>query len=286
MSITAPGPKLKNIERLVVYVTPNTTLQAINEFKNFILSQTNKEITLNNGIKINVPIVETNLPPLITEANPDSESDISALSSVSVVNDNYQIKLNDKFCYNSETKMNTTYANKEDPEFIKFFALTTENGVEVPAFLLTITILSDLSKQSEYYSLWVDSLCSNQSMKYMGGSTLLRLILAMCKKFNRTTAVYKIVNSYLEAFWEIGNTYLKQGYVDTEDFVATAHRADAFKREISPQSTESDQESPVSVEKSNSSSNFVNIDINNLEQENKLIEDLESGQITWAIDKI
>ena len=50
MSVAGPFSKFKNIEGLIVYVSPDTTDPKIIELKNFILSQTEKEITLNNGI--------------------------------------------------------------------------------------------------------------------------------------------------------------------------------------------------------------------------------------------
>ena len=48
MSVAGPFSKFKNIEGLIVYVSPDTTDPKIIELKNFILSQTEKEITLNN----------------------------------------------------------------------------------------------------------------------------------------------------------------------------------------------------------------------------------------------
>lgn len=279
------GPKIKNIERLVVYVTPNTTFTSVIDFKNFILSESDKEIKLNNGIKINVPIVETNIPPVLFED--DEDSVVSGPSTAKVENDNYLINLNSRFCFNTVSRMSTRYANIEVPNFIKIFALTTHNGVEVPAFLITITFWSDMSNQTENYSLWVEALCSDQENKFIGASTLLRLVLALCKKFNRTATPYKIVNSYLEAFWTVEQNYIKQGYARTNDFNIKEYLKDnlkAMKRDISPQSTESVHESSVAVEKS-MTSDFVNAELGNEEQEKKLLDGLDSGNITWDINR-
>ena len=65
MSVAGPKSLFKNIEGLIVCVSPDTTDPKIIELKNFILSQTEKEITLNNGININVPIVETTFYPMV-----------------------------------------------------------------------------------------------------------------------------------------------------------------------------------------------------------------------------
>lgn len=273
------GPKIKDIDRLVVYVTPNTTFKGIIEFKDFILSESDQEITLNNGKKINVPIVETKIPPVIFED--DEDSVVSAPSTASVDNDNYRIRLNSRFCFNSEastgSRMSARYAIKAEPDFIEIIALTTDNGEEVPAFLITITLWSDLSNQTENYSLWVEALCSDQENKFIGASTLLRLVLALCKKFNRTATPFKIVNSYLEALPEVEKNYLKQGYAETTDFTTPIYTKNkAMKRDISPQS-------PVAE---SMASKFVNAEMGNEEEEEKLLDGLDSGKITWVIDRI
>ncbi len=273
------GPKIKDIERLVVYVTPNTTFTSVIDFKDFILSESDQEITLNNGKKIKVPIVETNIPPVIFED--DEDSVVSTPSTASVHNDNYLIRLNSRFCFNSEastgSRMSARYAIKAEPDFIEIIALTTHNGVEVPAFLITITFWSDMSNQTENYSLWVEALCSDQENNFLGASSLLRLILALCKKFNRTATPYKIVNSYLEALPEVEKNYLKQGYVETTDFTTPIYTKNkAMKRDISPQS-------PVAE---SMASKFVNAKIGNEEEEEKILNGLDSGKITWVIDRI
>ncbi len=74
MSVAGPNSLFKNIESLVIYVSPDTTDTKIIELKNFILLQTEKEITLNNGIKINVPIVETKFPPIVNPPNRGSNN--------------------------------------------------------------------------------------------------------------------------------------------------------------------------------------------------------------------
>jgi hypothetical protein len=173
--------------------------------------------------------------------------------------------------------MSARYAIKAEPDFIEIIALTTHNGVEVPAFLITITFWSDMSNQTENYSLWVEALCSDQENNFLGASSLLRLILALCKKFNRTATPYKIVNSYLEALPEVEKNYLKQGYVETTDFTTPIYTKNkAMKRDISPQS-------PVAE---SMASKFVNAKIGNEEEEEKILNGLDSGKITWVIDRI
>ena len=283
-------PTIKNIERLVLYVIPHkddqgvdNTFKGIIEFKNFILSNSNKEINLNNGINIRVPIVETNVPPVIFED--DNDSDVEGPSTATVVNDNYLISINSRFCFNKETKMNTHYAMKKMPNFINIFALTTHNGVEVPAFLITITIWSDLSNQTEKYSLWVESLCSNQSYKFIGASNLLRMVLALCKKFNRTTTEFKIVNSYLEAVWGVEQNYVKYGYAATTDFKSSDSNATlSMKRDTSPSSPYTPPYTPPYSPRSPVVA-YPTAEIGNVEQEDKLLDGLESGEITWIIDR-
>lgn len=275
----APAPQLKNIEHLVVYQSPNTSNQNIIEFKDFILEQSGKEITLNNGIKINVPINETSIRPVVNRE--DWSSRVSAPSSASIVNNNYVIKLNSDFCFNDESEMNTNYSIKNKPNYITLFALSTDNGVLVPAFLITIAIKLDISGQSGNFSLWVEALCSDQSKQFIGGSTLLRLVLALCKMFNGTDN-FKFVNSYLEALRGVEPTYIKHGYESTTDFKPD-YSTTALKRKISQtQSVDSTSERKErKVDKS-----YVNAELDNVEQENKLVEDLDSQEITWVIDTI
>ena len=277
-----PVSFLKNIERLVVYVTPNTTDRATIELKNFILSQSNQKITLNKGININVPIVETNLSPVVHKKKLSSRGSVP--SSASVVNDNYLIQLHSDFCSNddSEIQMNTVYTIPSEPDYIIICALTTDNGIEVPAFIITFTLYSDMSEKSDDLSLWIQALCSDQTKHFIGGSTMLRLVLYLSKIFNETAGSFQIVNSYLGALSSAEPTYLKLGYEPTTDFKSK----DATALKINISKRQNVNANRVAVKKSKSSSDFANADINNLEQVNKLIDDFESGKITWVIDRI
>ena len=274
MSVAGPFSKFKNIEGLIVYVSPDTTDPKIIELKNFILSQTEKEITLNNGININVPIVETTFPPMVNPRNRGS-TNLQITSK-----GEYEIDLAHNFCNNSISKMGTAYAIKEDPNYITLFALTKDYIEDVVAFLVTFSIKTDISGKSENFSLWVDALCSDQVNEFKGGSALLRLVLALCKKFNRKGS-FKIENSYLEALAGVEQTYRKLGLNETNEIKPEYSDGTIFKKSISqPKSNES----PVTDEKS-MSSNFANAELGNKKQEEKLLDDLESGEITWVIDR-
>ena len=274
MSVAGPFSKFKNIESLVVYVSPDTTDPKIIELKNFILSQTEKEITFNNGISINVPIVETTFPPMV---NPRGGA-ISSLKKNS--EGEYIITLDHNFCNNSISKMGTPYAIKTEPNYITFFAITKDYLDDVVAFLITFSIKTDISEKSENFSLWVEALCSDQVNEFKGGSALLRLVLAMCKKFNRKGS-FKIENSYLEALYGVEQTYQKLGFNESYDINPVYFDGTIFKKSISQTKS---SESPVADEKS-TSSNFVNAELGNKKEEEKLLNDFESGEITWVIDR-
>ena len=274
MSVAGPFSKFKNIEGLIVYVSPDTTDPKIIELKNFILSQTEKEITLNNGININVPIVETTFHPMVNPRNRGS-TNLQITSK-----GEYEIDLAHNFCNNSISKMGTAYAIKEDPNYITLFALTKDYIEDVVAFLVTFSIKTDISGKSENFSLWVDALCSDQVNEFKGASALLRLVLALCKKFNRKGS-FKIENSYLEALAGVEQTYRKLGLNQTNEIKPEYSDGTIFKKSISQTKS---NESPVTDEKS-TSSNFANAELGNKKQEEKLLDDLESGEITWVIDR-
>jgi hypothetical protein len=275
MSVAGPYSKFKNIESLVVYVSPDTTDPKIIELKNFILSQTEKEITLNNGININVPIVETTFPPMVNPRNRGS-TNLQITSK-----GEYEIDLAHNFCNNSISKMGTAYAIKEEPNYITLFALTKDYIEDVVAFLITFSIKTDISGKSENFSIWVDALCSDQVNEFKGGSALLRLVLALCKKFNRKGS-FKIENSYLEALAGVEQTYRKLGLNETNEIKPHYSDGTIFKKSISQTKS---NESPVTDEKS-MASNFANAELGNKKQEEKLVDGLESGEITWVIDRI
>jgi hypothetical protein len=275
MSVAGPNSLFKNIEGLIVYVSPDTSDPKIIELKNFILSQTEKEITLNNGIKINVPIVETTFPPIVNPPNRGSNN----LQKNS--KGEYEINLDYDFCNNPISEMGTDCAIKEQPNYITLFALTKHGNKDVVAFLITITIKLDISGKTNDYSLWVEALCSDQVNEFKGGSALLRLVLALCKKFNRKGS-FKIENSYLEALAGVEPTYRKLGFNETYEISPHYSDGTIFKKPISKTKS---NESPVADEKS-TSSNFANAELGNKKQEEELVNDLESGKITWVIDRI
>ena len=270
MSVAGPFSKFKNIEGLIVYVSPDTTDPKIIELKNFILSQTEKEITLNNGININVPIVETTFPPMVNR--PKRGSTNLQITSTG----EYEIDLDHDFCKNSISKMGTAYAIKEEPNYITLFALTKDGNKDVVAFLITFSIKTDISGKSENFSLWVEALCSDQVNEFKGGSALLRLVLAMCKKFNRKGS-FKIENSYLEALYGVEQTYQKLGFNESYDINPVYFDGTIFKKSISQTKS---SESPVTDEKS-AANNLANAELGNKTQEEKLLHGLESGEITW-----
>ena len=278
MSVAGPNSLFKNIEGLVVYVSPNTTDTKIIEFKDFILSKYEQDIVLNNGIKINVPIEETQVHPVVNPENPE-KSGISEPTSIELNEDeNFIIKLHCNFCNNPISEMNTKYAIKKKPNYITLFALTKEGDKDVIAFLITITIIPDSSKTTSDFTIFIEALCSDQSKKFKGGSNLLRLVLALCKKFNRRGS-FQIKNSYLEALPGVEPTYQKLGFDKTYD-ISPVNSNTALKKTISQ--TQS-SESPVTDEKP-LSSNFANAELGNKKQEEELVNDLESGKITWVID--
>ena len=110
---------------------------------------------------------------------------------------------------------------------------------------------------------------------------MLRLVLAMCKKFNRKGS-FKIENSYLEALAGVEPTYRKLGFNETYEISPHYSDGTVFKKSISKTKS---NESPVTDEKS-TSSNFANAELGNKKQEEELVNDLESGKITWVIDRI
>jgi len=278
MSVADPNSKFKNIEGLIVYVSPDTTDERINEFAKFILSQTGKELTLNNGIKINVPIVETTFHPIVNPPNRGTNN----LQKTS--KGEYEIDLDYNFCNNPISEMGTDYAIKEKPNYITLFALTKDgNKDEVVAFLITIAIKTDISGKTNDYSLWVDALCSDQVNEFKGGSNLLRLVLALCKKFNKNASrTFTFANSYLEALAGVEPTYRKLGFNETYEIKPFYSDNTIFKKSVSKTKS---NESPVTDEKS-MAINFVNAELGNKKQEEKLVDGLESGEITWVIDRI
>jgi hypothetical protein len=278
MSVADPNSKFKNIEGLIVYVSPDTTDESIIEFTNFILLQTGKELTLNNGININVPIVETTFSPMVNPPNRGSSNVQKTIKG------EYEIDLDYNFCNNPISEMGTDYAIKEKPNYITLFALTKDgNKDEVVAFLITIAIKTDISGKTNDYSLWVDALCSDQVNEFKGGSNLLRLVLALCKKFNKNASrTFTFANSYLEALAGVEPTYRKLGFNETYEIKPFYSDNTIFKKSVSKTKS---NESPVTDEKS-IASNFVNAELGNKKQEEKLIDGLESGEITWVIDRI
>jgi hypothetical protein len=277
MSVAGPNSLFKNIEGLVVYVSPDTTDPKIIELKNFILSQTEKEITLNNGININVPIVETTFPPIVNQRNRGS-TNLQITSK-----GEYEIDLDFLFCNNPISEMGTAYAIREEPNYITLFALTKHGNKDVVAFLITFSIKTDISGKSENFSLWVEALCSDQVNEFKGGSNLLRLVLALCKKFNKNVSrTFTFVNLYLEALAGVEPTYRKLGFNETYEIKPDYSDNTIFKKSVSKTKS---NESPVTDEKS-MASNFANAELGNKKQEEKLLDGLDSGEITWVIDRI
>jgi hypothetical protein len=268
----------KNIEGLIVCVSPDTTDERIREFADFILLQTEKEIKLNNGININVPIVETTFYPMV---NPPSTLRVWPTKLEITSTGEYEIELDSRFCNNSISKMGTDYAIKEKPNYITLFALTKHGNKDVVAFLITFAIKTDISGKTRDYSLWVDALCSDQVNKFKGGSNLLRLVLAMCKKFNKESS-FKFANCYLEALLGVEAVYQKLGFDKTYEIKPDYSDGTIFKKSISETKS---NESPVMDEKS-MASNFVNAKLGNKKQEEKLLDGLESGEIIWVVNKI
>jgi hypothetical protein len=276
MSVATTKSLFKNIEGLIVYVSPDTTDERIIEFANFILLQTEKEITLNNGIKINVPIVETTFYPMVNPPNRGSNN------LQKTTKGEYEIDLDFRFCNNPISKMGTDYAIKEEPNYITLFALTKDGNKEVVAFLITISIKTDISGKTKDYSLWVEALCSDQVNEFKGGSNLLRLVLAMCKKFNKNLSrTFTFANSYLEALAGVEGTYQKLGFNATYEIKPDYSDDTIFKKSISKTKS---NESPVTDEKS-MPINFVNAELGNKKQEEKLLDGLDSGEITWVVDR-
>ena len=185
------------------------------------------------------------------------------------------------FCNNPISEMGTDYAIKEKPNYITLFALSKHGNKDVVAFLITISIKTDISRKSENFSLWVEALCSDQVNEFKGGSNLLRLVLAMCKKFNRKGS-FKIENSYLEALAGVEQTYKKLGLNETNEIKPEYSDGTIFKKSISQSKS---NESPGTDEKS-AASNFANAELGNKKEEEKLLNGLESGEITWVIDRI
>lgn len=283
MSVAGPNSKFKNIEGLIVYVSPDTTDERIIELKNFILLQTGKELKLNNGIKINVPIVETTFPPMVNQ--PKRGSTNLQITSTG----EYEIDLDHNFCKNPISKMGTAYAIKEEPNYITLFALTKDVNKDVIAFLTTFSIKTDISGETKDYSLWIDALCSDQVNEFKGGSALLRLVFALCKKFNRNLSkTFRFVNFYLEALAGVEATYQKLGFNETYEIKPYYSDDTIFKKPISETKSnessvtdETSMSSPVADEKS-MESNFVNAELGNEEEENKLLDGLDSGKIIWV----
>jgi hypothetical protein len=196
----------------------------------------------------------------------------------------YEIDLDYNFCNNPISEMGTDYAIKEKPNYITLFALTKDgNKDEVVAFLITIAIKTDISGKTNDYSLWVDALCSDQVNEFKGGSNLLRLVLALCKKFNKNASrTFTFANSYLEALAGVEPTYRKLGFNETYEIKPFYSDNTIFKKSVSKTKS---NESPVTDEKS-MAINFVNAELGNKKQEEKLIDGVESGEITWVIDRI
>ena len=186
------------------------------------------------------------------------------------------VDLAHNFCNNSISKMGTAYAIKEEPNYITLFALTKDGNKDVVAFLITFSIKTDISEKSENFSLWVEALCSDQVNEFKGGSALLRLVLALCKKFNRKGS-FKIENSYLEALYGVEQTYQKLGFNESYDINPVYFDGTIFKKSISQTKS---SESPVTDEKS-AANNLANAELGNKTQEEKLLHGLESGEITW-----
>lgn len=290
-SSAGPNSKFKNIEGLVVYVSPDTTDERIIEFKNFIVLQSGEEITLTNGLKIQAPIVETDVPPVV---NPVGRSGNSAPSSVEKnANEKYVIKIDKWFCNNPISNMSTSYALKGQgyPNYMTLFALSKDGDKDILVFLITIAIKKDISGKTEDYSLWIEALCSDQTNEFKGGSNLLRLVLALCKMFNTRTS-FKFVNSYLEALSGVEQTYRTLGFNETDDIVPDDSQGTSLKKIVEPDSSTSNKRRLEDIvtsqrkdRKAIMESNFANADIDSLEQENKLVDYLESGDITWIIDR-
>jgi hypothetical protein len=109
------------------------------------------------------------------------------------------------------------------------------------------------------------------------------LVLALCKKFNKNASrTFTFANSYLEALAGVEPTYRKLGFNETYEIKPFYSDNTIFKKSVSKTKS---NESPVTDEKS-MASNFVNAELGNKKQEEKLIDGLESGEITWVIDRI
>jgi hypothetical protein len=104
----------------------------------------------------------------------------------------------------------------------------------------------------------------------------------MCKKFNKNLSrTFTFANSYLEALAGVEGTYQKLGFNATYEIKPDYSDDTIFKKSISKTKS---NESPVTDEKS-MPINFVNAELGNKKQEEKLLDGLDSGEITWVVDR-
>jgi hypothetical protein len=79
----------------------------------------------------------------------------------------------------------------------------------------------------------------------------------------------------------VEQTYRKLGLNETNEIKPEYFDGTIFKKSISQTKS---NESPVTDEKL-AASNFANAELGNKKQEEKLVNSLESGEITWVIDR-
>jgi hypothetical protein len=77
-------------------------------------------------------------------------------------------------------------------------------------------------------------------------------------------------------------TYRKLGFNETSDIQPSYYDNTIFKKSVSKTKS---NESPVTDEKS-MAINFVNAELGNKKQEDQIVDALDSGEITWVIDRI
>jgi hypothetical protein len=112
------------------------------------------------------------------------------------VNEKNEISLSETFCFNEETKMNTSYLLNKEPGFLTIIGFIKINDVDTVWWVSTLQFKKD---ENGKYCLYMKAFCKNNNIQINSSRIGLDIILDLCEKFNNLRKSFQMEYCYLES---------------------------------------------------------------------------------------
>jgi hypothetical protein len=122
------------------------------------------------------------------------------------VNEKKEISLSETFCFNEDTKMNTSYLLNKEPGFLTIIGFIKINDVDTVWWVSTLQFKKD---ENGKYCLYMKAFCKNNNIQINSSRIGLDIILDLCEKFNNLRKSFQMEYCYLESlrmaitWWEL-----------------------------------------------------------------------------------